>query len=106
MFYIDSHNLTELTNVNDALTGVALTDSEITSITAVLLDSNDVQVGDTITAVYQEPGKWYASWKRTMTAGQTYKLRVTITGKATNGDDIELVIQQTDTAGYRGPRVD
>lgn len=101
MFYIDSHNLTLLTDVHDALTSVDLTDDDVDSITAQLYDSDDVAVGEPITAVYREAGSWYVNWKRTMTAGSTYKLRVMITA-----GDIELVIQQTDTAGYRGPRVD
>jgi hypothetical protein len=101
MFYIDSHNLTELTGVQDALTDTNLTDDDVTSITAQLLDSDSTAVGEPIDAVYQEAGKWYVSWKRIMTEDATYTLEVTIITPTA-----ELVIHQTDTAGYRGPRVD
>ena len=60
--WIDSHNLTRLAELSNALTGELFTDTTIETITGKLLDADGTQVGDDVPVTFDEPGMWHAVW--------------------------------------------
>ena len=97
-FWVDSHNLTMLTGLSNALTDELLTDVDVETITGELLGSNDEQVGDDIAFTYDKPGQWHAVWLREMTVDAYYTLKVTVIALG-----LTLTIVQQLPARYRGP---
>ena len=101
-FWLDSSNLTTITGLKDAFTGVLLTSDDVESITAELLDADGNTVGDSDEVVivfsYSVPGTWYVVWDRPMEFGNTYTLVVTVTCEGAS-----LVLYMTRVASYKGP---
>jgi len=97
-FWIDSHNLTKLTGLKNALTDVLLTDADVTSITGQLYDADGTAVGDAIAFTYDQAGQWHATWTRTMTEEANYSLKVIVTAPG-----LTLTIKHTLPARYKGP---
>ena len=96
-FWIDSHNLTQLTQLKDARTSVLFTDETISSITGTLFDADGNQIGDDIAFSYDEPGECHAVWMREMTENATYKLHILVLAPG-----LQLTLMQRLPARYKG----